>query len=80
MKKNYSFSCSAFGGGCPYDAATQKTFREQTEAQMKPTLDVQKGYELIITEQTKEVTLNTFKSQLGPKMKYYTNAYKTEFI
>lgn len=47
---------------------------------MKPTLDVQKGYELIITEQTKEVTLNTFKSQLGPKMKYYTNAYKTEFI
>lgn len=47
---------------------------------MRPNLDAQKGYELNITADNKDGLLRGFKSQLGPKMKYYTNANKTEFI
>lgn len=47
---------------------------------MKTTLDVQKGQELKFTAEYIDAMLNAYKSQLGPKMKYYTNANKTELI
>lgn len=70
-----------YGEGCPYTEEQKKLVAEQAEAQYKPTLDAQKGTNLSITAETKDNYLNVWKKHIeSGKIKYYTNAEKTELI